>query len=69
MTRLELVTSRLKNMQGLFDIISLNLQTRINYDTDISAALTSARSTQTSASGIKTAIVIFMCAIQDFFIT
>ena len=35
MTRLELVTSRLKNMQSLFDIISLNLQSRINYDTDI----------------------------------
>ena len=69
MTRLELVTSRLKNMQGLFDIISLNLQTRINYDTDITAALASATSTQMNASGIKTAIVIFMCAIQVFFIT
>ena len=69
MTRLERVTSRLKDMQSLFDIISLNMETRINYDRDIEVALASAKSTQTNASGIKTIVVIIMCAMQVFFIT
>ena len=69
MTRLDRITNRVRDMQSIFDIISLNLQTRINYDTDIRAALSSAISTQTNASGIKTLIVVIMCAMQVFFIT
>ena len=69
MNKLDRVTSRVKDMQSIFDIISLNLQTRINYDSDILMALRSAKSTQTNASGIKTMIVVIMCAMQVFFIT
>ena len=50
-------------MQDDFDVISHNLSARLNYDTDISEALAKAIVTQTYTSGLKTFIVLFMCAV------
>ena len=45
MTHVESMTLRMKDMQDDFDVISHNLSSRMNFDTDINEALTSAKST------------------------
>ena len=69
MTHVESMTLRMKDMQDDFDVISHNLSSRMNFDTDINEALTSAKGTQTFTSAAKAFIVLFMCAVQTYFIT
>ena len=61
MTHVEQVTLRLKEMQGLGDVISHNLATRINYDKDIGYALSSASQTVTVGSAVKALIITTLC--------
>ena len=56
-------------MQDEFDVISHNLQVRMNYDTDMSQSLYNAKTTQKLSSGFKAFIVLFMCGLQTYFIT
>ena len=69
MDHVQQVTQRLKDMQDDLDVISHNLGARINYDTDIVEALDKAQSKQVYSSGGKLLAVLFMCAVQTFFIT
>ena len=45
MTHIEAVNHRMKNMQDDFDVISHNLQSRMNFDSDINERLISAKNT------------------------
>ena len=55
-------------MQGLGDVISHNLATRINYDKDIGYALSSASQTVTVGSAVKALIITTLCFVQVFYI-
>uniref|UniRef100_A0A7S3I660 Uncharacterized protein n=1 Tax=Favella ehrenbergii TaxID=182087 RepID=A0A7S3I660_9SPIT len=69
MDHVEQVTQLLKDMQDDLDVISHNLGARINYDADIVEALDKAQSKQVHSSGAKMLAVLFMCAMQTYFIT
>ena len=69
MDHIDASNAKLKDLQDEFDVISHNLSTRMNYDADMHQALLSAKTSQKVASGFKAFVVIFMCAMQTYFIT
>ena len=69
MDHIDKVNQKMKDMQDDFDVISHNLSARMNSDADMAEALLQAKKTQTYSSALKAFVVVFMCAMQTYFIT